>query len=99
MRAQASSCLSALDFDRSDSGFDTPASPVHASVLAFLLRGMPPPSRAVPPPCYFASEPAGAGAAGVKPRTQSEISLTSPCSLMALILYTYSFCGSTVSSV
>ena len=98
IRGQASPSLSAPDYDRPGFGFDTPDPPVHAYVPAFSLPGMPA-SRAAPPLCYFAGEPVGAGAAGVKPRTQWDLSLTSPCSLMALMRYTYSLSGSTVSSV
>ena len=90
--------LPAPDFDRSGFGFDTPASPVHASVLAFFVARKADLS-GDPVPRHSAGEPAGAGAAGVKPRIQREISLTSPCSLMALMRYTYSLSGSTVSSV
>ena len=91
--------LLAPDFDRSGFGFDTPASPVHAYVLAFFVARNAASLSSGPAPRYCAGEPAGAGAAGVKPRTQSDSSLTSPCSLMALMRYTYCLSGSTVSSV
>ena len=91
--------LLAPDFDRSGFGFDTPASPVHAYVLAFFVARNAASLSSGPAPRYCAGEPAGAGAAGVKPRTQSDSSLTSPCSLMALTRYTYCLSGSTVSSV
>ena len=89
-----------------------PPRPLRAGLQerAVLLLRLPVPAQARPrrlrrapaqraPLELLAGEPAGAGAAGVKPRTRSEISLTSPCSLMALMRYTYSLSGSTVSSV
>ena len=46
--------LLAPDFDRSGFGFDTPASPVHAYVLAFFVARNAASLSSGPAPCYFA---------------------------------------------